>query len=108
MEKNLLDTSRLIDAYRRGEKIEGYTTILNLIEFPKAVEMKLRVLYPSRSDYDLALKISAKLSERGKGVPAVDLIMAAVAINNGLRILTRDRHFLFIKEAVEEVEVSIE
>ena len=38
MEENLYDTSKLIDAYKKAEEISGYTTIFNLIEFPKALE----------------------------------------------------------------------
>ncbi len=71
------DTNRLIDAYRGGESLNGYTTILNLIEFPKAIEFNLRVMFPSKSDYHLALKISTELLKAGKPIPAVDSVIAA-------------------------------
>jgi len=35
MEENLYDTSKLIEYYRENKSVEGYTTILNVIEFPK-------------------------------------------------------------------------
>lgn len=35
MEESLYDTNQLIDTYKDKETIEGFTTILNLIEFPK-------------------------------------------------------------------------
>ncbi len=35
---------------------------------------------------------------RGTPVPAVDAIVAAVAINRSLKLVTKDRHFEWIKE----------
>ncbi len=108
MEKDLYDTSRLIDAYKKKEKIRGYTTIFNLIEFPKALELNLTVLYPSKSDYKLALKISTELLKVGKPIPAIDVMISAIAINNGLRVITKDRHFLFVKDVMKDFEVVVE
>jgi len=103
----LYDTNKLIDAYRKGEAIQGYTTILNLIEFPKAMEFNLNVLFPSKSDYTLALKISTELLKIGKPIPAVDAVIAAVALNNGLKLITEDKHFLFVKEIRKEFNVDV-
>jgi len=97
----------LIDLYKKNEKIQGYTTIFNLIEFPKALELNLTVLYPSKSDYNLALKISTELLKIGKPIPAVDVIISAIAINNGLRVITRDKHFLFVKDVLKDFEVVV-
>jgi hypothetical protein len=108
MEESLHDTSKLIEAYKRGEQVSGYTTILNLIEFPKAIELNLTVIFPSRADYNLALEISTKLLKIGKPLPAIDIINAATAINNGLKLVTKDRHFLAIKEVKEEFNLVIE
>jgi len=63
---------KLIDAYEKNEKIVGYTTIFNLIEFPKVLELDLTVLYPSKSDYNLALRISTELLKIGKPIPAIE------------------------------------
>jgi hypothetical protein len=108
MEEALYDTSKLIDIYMRKEPAYGYTTILNLIEFPKALELNVRVIYPSRSDYNLALKLSTELLRKGKPVPAVDSTIAAIALNRGLRVITKDRHFLTIKEVERDLKVSVE
>ena len=108
MEKNLYDTSKLIDAYKKKEMHRGYTTIFNLIEFPKALELDLKVLYPSKWDYNLALKISTELLKIGKPIPAVDAIISAIALNNGLRVITKDRHFLFVKDVRRDFDVVIE
>ena len=58
MEKILYDTSKLIDIYKKDKKAQGYTTIFNLIEFPKALELDLNVLYPTKYDYNTALRLS--------------------------------------------------
>lgn len=108
MEKNLYDTSKLIDAYKKNESIQGYTTVFNLIEFPKALELDLSVLYPSKSDYNLALKISTELIKIGKPIPAIDVLISAIAIKNHLKVITKDRHFLFIKEVLDDFEVIVE
>ena len=107
MEKSLFDTNRLIDAYRDGESLDGYTTILNLIEFPKAIEFNLRVMFPSKSDYYLALRISTELLKTGKPIPAVDSVIAAVALNNKLKLVTKDKHFLLIKNVMKDFMVDV-
>lgn len=108
MEKNLYDTTKLIDAYKKSEKIRGYTTIFNLVEFPKALELNLRVLYPTKSDYNLALEISTELLKIGKPIPAVDVVISAIALNNGLRVVTKDRHLLFVKDLRKDFELVLE
>ncbi len=107
MEESLYDTNSLIDAYREKETIDGCTTILNIIEFPKAVEFDLRVLFPSKSDYNLALIISTELLKAGKPIPAVDSVIAAVALNNRLKLVTKDKHFLMVKEVKKEFKVEV-
>ncbi len=107
MEESIYDTNRLIDAYRGREILHGYTTILNLIEFPKAIEFELRVLFPSKSDYQLALIISTELIKMGKPIPAVDSVIAAVALNNKLKLVTKDKHFLMIKEVKKKFKVDV-
>ena len=107
MEESLYDTNSLIDTYREKETVDGCTTILNIIEFPKAIEFNLRVLFPSKSDYNLALIISTELLKAGKPIPAVDSVIAAVALNNRLKLVTKDKHFLMIKEIKKEFKVEV-
>ncbi|HLB70232.1 MAG: hypothetical protein OIN88_01720 [Candidatus Methanoperedens sp.] len=107
MEESLYDTNTLIDAFKEKETIEGCTTILNIIEFPKAIELNLRVLFPSKSDYHLALIISTELLKAGKPIPAVDSVIAAVALNNKLKLVTKDKHFLMVKEVKKEFKIEV-
>ena len=108
MAENLYDTSKLIESYKKNEAVRGYTTILNLIEFPKALEMNLKVLYPSKSDCNEALKISVELQKLGKPIPAVDLLIAAIALNNSLTLITRDEHFTIIKQVRKDLNISLD
>jgi predicted nucleic acid-binding protein len=104
--ENLHDSSELIELRKAGDRTEGYTTILNLIEFPKGVEMeRLTTLYPTKEDFDRSLVWSAQLLRRGTPVPAIDLIVSAISVRLGLQLVTRDRHFKEIKSAVPELNL---
>ena len=105
MEKALYDTNVLIDALKSGEKLKGYTTVLNIVEFPRGLELGLTVITPTLEDYLLAIKISQAMVMRGTPVPAVDAIVAAVAINRELMLFTKDRHFGRIKEDFKELKL---
>ncbi len=107
MAEDLYDTNILMVAYREKEILEGCTTILNIIEFPKAMELDLRVLFPSKSDYHLALIISTELLKVGKPIPAVDSVIAAVALNNKLKLVTKDKHFLMVNEVRKDFRIEI-
>jgi len=58
MEMAIYNTSSLINAYKQMKQLTGYTTIFNIVEFPKILDLKLTVLYPSKSDYNLAIELS--------------------------------------------------
>ena len=107
MEKSLFDTNRLIDAYREKGNARWLWNILKIIYFRKAIEFNLRVMFPSKSDYHLALKISTELLKAGKPIPAVDSVIAAVVFNNKLKLVTKDKHFLFIKKVLQDFMVDV-
>ena len=81
MEKALYDTNVLIEAVKSRKNLNGYTTVLNIVEFPRALELDLTVLTPSLEDYLLSIKIWQVMVRRRTPVPAVDADVAAVAIN---------------------------
>lgn len=99
MEKNFYDTNILIDFVREKQfEIIGYTSILNIIEFPKAIALKnLDVIFPNMEDYLLSVFLSKKLLKMGTPIPAVDILIASIAINHKLPFVTRDQHFKVIK-----------
>ncbi|MFA4662597.1 PIN domain-containing protein [Pyrococcus kukulkanii] len=106
--KKLYDTNIMINAAKSNKKLNGYTTILNIIEFPKGAELGLIVLTPSLEDYLLALEISQSMVDQGTPIPVIDAIIAAVALNRNLTIITRDKHFDFIRKAYPTLRVHSE
>ena len=110
MEENVLyDTNMLIDYLKSGKKIlTGYTTIFNVVEYPRALYLKgLRVLYPTNEEYRKAIELSIKLRSKGTPVPAIDILIASIALNRGLKIYTKDEHFKYIKNVEEALEIVI-
>ncbi|WP_297521048.1 PIN domain-containing protein [Thermococcus sp.] len=92
----------------RDEEPNGYITVLNvlnIVEFPKGLELGLTVITPTLEDYLLAIKISQAMVKRGTPIPAVDAVVAAVAINRSLKLVTKDRHFEWIKEEFGELKL---
>jgi len=109
MEEVVYDTSALINLLKSGKKTaKGFTTIFSIIEFPKALELKeLGVIYPTVSDYDEALQLSAALLKAGKPIPAVDVLIASVCIRRNLILLTMNRHFTRVKSVRKEFKIQI-
>jgi len=64
-------------------------------------------MFPSKSDYYLALKISTELLKTGKPIPDVDSVIAAVVLNNKLKLVTKDKHFLLIKNVMKDFMVDV-
>jgi tRNA(fMet)-specific endonuclease VapC len=100
MEEIVYDTNQLISFLKSGkESVNGFTTIFNIIEFPKALDLKeLGVIYPTLDDYDEGLKISAALLTEGKPLPAVDILVAAMCVRRNLTLRTLDKHFTNVKK----------
>jgi tRNA(fMet)-specific endonuclease VapC len=109
METPLYDTNILIDHMRDGvTTLDGFTTILNLIEFPKAVTLNgLNIIIPGNEDYDTGFELSLLLLEAGTPIPAIDIILAAVAINRKLVLQTRDQHFEYVRKINRKFQVHI-
>ncbi|ALM76144.1 type II toxin-antitoxin system VapC family toxin [Thermococcus barophilus] len=105
--KKLYDTNILIEARKSKKPLYGYTTILNLIEYPKAALFELIFLYPSKEDYKLAVKMSKELIKKGNPIPAVDILIAAMALNRNFTMVTKDKHFLLIKDLYPQLKVEI-
>jgi len=109
MEEVVYDTSALIGLLKGGKKIaKGFTTIFNVIEFPKALGLKdLGVIYPTVEDYDEALKVSVSLLKIGKPIPAVDVLVASVCMRRGLMLVTGDEHFKHIRSVRKDFRFEL-
>jgi len=109
MEEVVYDTSLLIGLLKSGKRTaKGFTTIFNIIEFPKALDLEeLGVIYPTLDDYDEGLKISASLLRKGEPLPAVDMLIASICIRRGLTLQTRDKHFTRVKSVRQEFKLEL-
>ena len=68
---------------------------------------ELKIIYPSTEDYRLAILLSKDLLKMGKPVPAVDITIAAVALNRNLVLETSDKHFKIIREINRELKLRL-
>ncbi len=94
MAEDLYDTSYLIDAVKEGKDPTGLTTVLNVVEFPKALSLEhVTAVYPTAQDYDEAVRLSSRLLAKGTPMPAVDILIAAVCLRLKARLVTKDEHF---------------
>jgi hypothetical protein len=109
MEEVLYDTSALISFLKGGKRVaKGFTTVLNIVEFPKALDLKeLGIIYPTVEDYDEALKMAVSLLKIGKPMPAIDILISAVCLRRGLLLLTADVHFKNIKTIRSEFKIKL-
>jgi hypothetical protein len=92
----------------KTNSISGYTTIMNIVEYPKALEFfhNLQVLYPKKSDYETAIKLSKKLFVIGKPIPAVDTLIASISYNMDLKLISHDSHFRYVNEIWKDFKFS--
>jgi len=82
--------------------------VLNIVEFPKALELKeLAIVYPTVEDYDEAVKMAFSLLKIGKPMPAIDILIAAVCLRRDLSLLTADVHFRNILAIRNEFKVRL-
>ncbi|WP_363316513.1 PIN domain-containing protein [Thermococcus sp.] len=49
--------------------------------------------------------MSQAMVKKGTPIPAVDAIIAAVAINRELTLFTEDRHFEWVREEFKELKI---
>ena len=109
MGENLFDTNRLIELQKSDKReIEGYTTIFNIIEFPKSLEYfkRLKIVYPSNQDYELAIILSQALYKIGKPIPPFDILIAAICYNLKLILVTSDKHYSLVKKIWTDFKFS--
>jgi tRNA(fMet)-specific endonuclease VapC len=109
MEEVVFDTNQLIDFLKKGKAdLTGFTTIFNLVEFPKALEFQgLTVITPSLEDYEESVEISSALLQRGTPLPAIDILVAAMCIRRNLTLCTKDNHFKAIKLVKKDFKLQL-
>jgi len=99
----------VIDRVKGKMKIDEDVTIVTLVEFPSLLEyvkFQGNVIYPIRSDLDLAVELQRKLRNTGKPKPLSDLLIAAICINRNEELLTKDRDFQEIAD-ISNLKVKV-
>jgi tRNA(fMet)-specific endonuclease VapC len=109
MEEIVYDTNKLINYLKTSKtSLKGLTTIFSIIEFPKALELKdLDVIYPTIDDYNESLRIAFTLLKKGKPLPAIDILIAAICIRRGLTLCTFEQHFINIKSVRNDFKLKL-
>ncbi len=100
-EDEVFDTNLLMEG--KGK----LTTIFNLVEYPKALERGVEVLFPDKKDYYRAIEIMTQLYEIGKPLPALDVILASMCLNRKLTLRTKDVHFQRLADISSEFKLKI-
>ena len=99
--KEILDTSIAIECK------EGTISVFTVIEHPPSID-KFEILFPEDVDYIKAIEISEKLRKKGTPIGAVNIMIAAMLINRGARLIAKDKDFEYIKEIYSEFDFRLE
>ena len=106
----LHDTNSLIELKKKGESFEDgtdFTTIFSIIEYPKALEVEnLTIIFPDKSIYEAAVKLSTLLIKKGTPIPAMDILIACIALQKNLELRTTDKHFEFVKDIYNNLQLK--
>ncbi|WP_456371175.1 PIN domain-containing protein [Geoglobus sp.] len=109
MINTVIDTSIAIERYKNGEEIPENITIVTAMEFPpilnyKGLKGKIYTITPE--DQVLAIKLQRLMRKIGKPKSVPDLLIAAICINRGEKLVTKDSDFSEISE-VSDLTVEI-
>ena len=97
----VIDTNVAIDRVRNREEVTEAITGVTFVEFPQIARYSHfngDVLFPTLDDFLLAHRLQEKLLERGEPRGFADLLIAAICINRGEELITRDSDFVAIAE----------
>ncbi len=102
-----MEATEVLDTNLLMEGRAGLTTAFNVVEYPKSLERNVEVLWPVREDFVAAIGIMIDLLNAGTPVPAVDVLVAAMCINRGFKLLTKDEHFAAIRSVRATFKLSV-
>lgn len=77
-----------------------------MIEHPPAERAYDKVLHPVKRDFDTALDMSQRLREAGSPVGTVDILIASMAINRNLSLITKDGDFEKIQAVEKKLKIE--
>jgi len=107
---NLLDTDIIIELLRERRHEIGAISIITLIEILRGIEDKKRrkvkklleeifnIENLDNRTIETYCSLYRKLKEDGMSIPDADLLIAATAMSNNMKLKTRDEYFERLKE----------
>lgn len=102
-----MEADEVLDTNLLMEGKTGLTTAFNVVEYPKALERGVEVLWPERRDFVTAIEIMVGLLRRGTPLPAIDVLIAAMCVNRGLTLATKDEHFEHIRAVRRDFDLRL-
>ncbi len=101
-----MEALEIVDSSLAREQKSGTVTVFTGIEYPGSWKKEFEVLLPQPGDCKLALNLSSELYDARKPVPPVNVLIASKALNRGVPVATRERHFLVIRGVEKQLEVK--
>lgn len=102
-----METPEVLDTNLLIEGKTGLTTAFNIAEYPKAPEAEIEILWPTKEDHLTAIDIMVALLKDGTPLPAIDVLIAAVCINRGFKLMTKDNHFKAIASVRSDFKLNV-
>lgn len=99
-EGKVLDTSVLIAG------ASGLTTIFGIIEYPPALG-RCTILFPDQPDFERAIDLASQLRLKGTTIGCVDIVIASMCINRGLKLSTKDKDYKYIKDVEKNFQLEL-
>ncbi len=109
----LLDSNALIKCLKHPRNADIFpldlvqTTIFNVIEHPPILNRSMvSILYPTLENYTHSLEYALKLREKGTPLPAIDILIGTMAIDESSSLVTDDTHFDILRDVASTLKIS--
>lgn len=105
----VIDTNVVMRRVKTGEEIPENITEVTAVEYPPVLSYRKfsgEILLITRRTVAIAIELQRKLREIGKPKQFADLMIAAICIANGEKLITYDSDFKDIAD-VSELEVEV-
>ncbi len=105
----VIDTNIVMTRVKEGEIIRENITEVTAVEYPPVIEYRKfqgDVLLITRKSIGIAIELQKRLRKIGKPKPFADVMIAAICIANGEKLITKDSDFKDIAE-ISELEVEV-
>lgn len=102
----ILDTSVIVERIKKRELIREDITAVTFVEYPRIIYYKHfhgGIIFPVKEDFILAHKIQLELLRIGKPQAFADLLIAAITINRDEELVTYDKNFIQIRQALKNI-----